>query len=150
MSLLLKDDGRADGHDLREFGRVPVSEPDASMRFRVADQGWLGRTVNAVVFLGNTDPYHADRIVRSRLNFSLLIRFGCVPEKIRIVVKDWLRTNDRYFPVSDRQGIVLASAGHGIFRDYASRCIEGLQRMPRLDTTILAAFWGGLSPTFGT
>src|SRR5258708_33231014 len=108
MGLLLKDDWRADGYDLWEFRRVPVSEPDATMRFCVADQGWLGRTVNSVVFLGYTDPYHANRIVRSRLNFSLLVRFGCVTEKIRLVVKDWKRANDRYFPVSARQRIVLA------------------------------------------
>src|SRR5262245_66627655 len=61
----LEDNGRVRTHECRDTRRVPVGEPDAPVRLRIADAGWLRGSVQAVVFDAQVDPHDANRIIRS-------------------------------------------------------------------------------------
>src|SRR5260370_5343615 len=56
MPLLLENRGNARLHHLGEFGCVPIGQPDATVRFGVADVARLRRPMNPVVFFGQADP----------------------------------------------------------------------------------------------
>src|SRR5262249_3926120 len=109
----LEDDGRVRTHECRNTRRVPVGEPYAAMRLRVADPRRLRGSMQAVVLDAQIDPDDADRIVRSRFDRRLGVGSLCVPEQVRVVVK-LRRPGDRTnMPVPDRKRIVAAAARDG-------------------------------------
>src|SRR5260370_38232405 len=71
MPLLLENRGNARLHHLGEFGCVPIGQPDATVRFGVADVARLRRPLNPVGFFGQADPDPPDRSVRPGLEAAV-------------------------------------------------------------------------------
>src|SRR5581483_6546928 len=72
---------------VRNLGRVPVCQPDASVGRGVADRLRIARAVNSIVFLAQRHPHHADRRVRPRFEVGVGIRVRDLGVERRIVVK---------------------------------------------------------------
>src|ERR1700722_18509204 len=71
--LFLRHYRSANNHHMRQIDRVPVCQPDASVRFALPDAPGIIRSVDSIVFLREPHPYHADWVSRSR--WQLLCRF---------------------------------------------------------------------------
>src|SRR5262245_33912635 len=66
-------DSRPLTHHGRQLHRIPVRQPDASVRLSLAHLRWVGRAVDAVAFRRERDPNHADRIVRSGIDHERFV-----------------------------------------------------------------------------
>ncbi len=101
------------------------------MRHGVSDQCGVGRAMNAVMLLGEIDPYRADGIVRAGLNVGLLIAAMGIPEEPGVIVEVWVALDPPDFPLAHRQGVVLASDGGDIERQEFPRWRPWLARNSR-------------------
>src|SRR5215469_15049971 len=96
------------------------------MRFRVSDSIRIWRTMNAIMLLIEADPYRAHRISRTRFDYRFRVLGIGVPKEVRVIVKSGVPLHFRNFPISDRQGIVLAADSRRIVRD---RFPAGIERL---------------------
>ena len=78
---------------MRDFLRVPVREPHAAMRRRVADRFGIGRPVHAVVLLAERHPDHTDRRVRTGIHVRVRLRVGDLMVEGWVVVEVWQTRN---------------------------------------------------------
>src|ERR1044072_6127841 len=69
-----------------QFHGIPIRQPDAAMRLGMTYVAGLGCAVNAIVILGEGNPNHSHRIVRTGLYERLLVLPIRVPKQIRVVV----------------------------------------------------------------
>ena len=70
---------------LRQPRDVPVGQPNATVRFALADPRRIVGAVDAVACLRQSDPHRADRIIRACIDGERLCRFDALELVFRIV-----------------------------------------------------------------
>src|SRR5260370_15573525 len=124
ICLLLQDSRYAGLHHLRQFGGIPIRQPDASVGLRVSDVRRLRRSMNAVVLLRERYPHDAYGIIGARLDFDFgLLALG-VPEQVRVVMKYRVPSQAQNFPFSNRKRIVLTAHAGGKMRQHFAGFVE--------------------------
>ncbi len=99
------EDGRRAGRDrIGQGQRIPVGQPDAPVRLRLADRGRLGRPVDAVVLLREVDPDQAHGVVGARGQLGLGVRRVGIPEEVGVVLEHGVLADAVDLPLPDGQG----------------------------------------------
>ena len=73
-------------HHAREIERVPIGEPNAAMRFGLADLFRRRRAMDAVARRAQIDPDDADWILRTRSDRKLVLGLHAFEGETRVVM----------------------------------------------------------------
>src|SRR6266496_4645126 len=125
-------DRRALAHALGEIERVPVRQPDATVRVGLADPFRVRRAVNAVALLGEIDPHRADRIVRTWRDRELAVGVDTLELEFRIVMVGRIMRDPTDPELSARRWLLLAPDRSRIERDRLALVPERADRPRRL------------------